>query len=1228
MRPLLAVLLCAPLAAEEALACVQLNHELPALAAAAGSLGLQPRRSPWPAEAHRLVVLEAAGQDLPREQVEALGERLRLGGGLLVTIAARPGKSAFALTPLLPTTAWQSLLPEAHRGEAPGAVASGEGDVAFFGGTVPQLRLPWYWRLRALHAAERGESRYEVMERKQAYVGWPMRPGEPFHSRPLLNRDWRERLAADDGRASALLVTGSYGAGRTAVIACAAAEVPEALWRATLAWLAQAVPGTAPAAPELAPRLAVDGRALVVRARNPGAEPLRLPVVARLATIDGAMLQDLGGELALPAGAEGELRLDLPQAGPHSAQALAEEGVLQVRAGILAPEGRALWWEGRLRADLRPELSLAVATDELRAVKRTFHAPVPGSLKLPDRGGSPVAAYARAPGETVQVAVTAGNGARNLAPLATLTASNTDPGLAALSDGMVSRAGPRDGYRWWGRWQAEAGKDHELRYAFAAPVTICRIVLLGGADPDRDGWANPGAATVLLDGTEVIRADDLDVRFAAGRGRAELAPAAAVSGRELVIRLPWLAQAADGGKRGPLRLAEVELIGCSSPVPAPRGVAVDVALEAAGRQPIPVGRVELTVPGGDRATATLTCSLPADPLVAWRVVARTAGATAEQPLLQIAPTAPLKPVSDLTPGGKVFETGTIVTRGVRTYLPWGTGSRDTAGNWGEPEDLVFCYARNLKQTGAGAKTHAGKLWLSEHDFRHYVNPWTSLPSGEPFFSVAAPSFIAMNAGKPAFADAATVTIFHSDRWDTGPSVANLYTWQELVEFDRWLGEQGLPRLSGRTRAAVVEEIRGAHQGRLHAWQLQRYLAAVRSLRGAVEGAGKRLNLRGQGIPLVPLAAVGELASTYRGMTDDNTWGARREDYAFTAGVQMAIKAFNPAWQLGTTFCWGWDSAVLSNPHWYSPVGITETSRRHAAIRAWRGSIQLDGTYGSMFSYGYGMNGYAPFTVRPAEWQENWNAAERWSLIAPDGPIGAGVAISTARLDDPARTIFSGGGMGGSGDADHLADGVAELIGLLHHAGVSVPFAANAAAIAAWKGSAPLVCLDVDGWSEAERAQLRAWADRGVPLVLFGPLPADLAALAEGATAAGFAVDGKEVLTAGNRILVPAAAAALAIPEANRLAALMQRVCDLPIAYPPGIAGYGFTMAGRRFLTVEDWRERGGEVEVRLRATGSAASATALSAHRPLAVRRDGRDWLITVPLRPADGELVLVEETP
>ncbi len=1215
--------------AAEVVTCVGCDPAaMPELGLALAGLGLGATTGADLAAAGRLTLYQAAGTAPDQAAVGRLAEHLARGNALCVTIARKPGKAAFALTPVMPTSAWQTLLPEAWRGGAEGPIESGSGDAGFFAGQPPTVRLPWYWRLKPMHAVERGESRYEVMARKQSYLGWPMAAGEPFLSRPLLNRDWRVRLEADDGRGSGLVLTGSYGAGRVAVLACAAEELPKGVWTATLRWLALAAPVEPVAALDLQPQVTVDvpGRALVVMAHNPGDIALRLPVLARLATSDAAALGDITGTIELPAGGAGSLRLPLPAATACGAQAQEMADVLLARVGVLSADASALWWEGRCTADLRPDLRIAVHTDELRAVERTFRAPEPDRLRLPDRCAAQVAAYARKPGELVQAVVEVSNGTDNL--VAGIMAQALDGsgavGLVALTDGMSSRAGPRDGYQYWGRWCGVAGTEQRLGFQLAAPAVVTRIVLWGDTRGEKDGWPNPGAAVLEIDGREVLRVDDLDQRFAAGHGQAELQLPVPTTGSSLVLRLPWMAEA-PAGRRGAPRLAEVEVLGCFGPPPLPptRTVDVELSLRAAGRPDRPMGTVTLTVPGGDRSSIALPFTLPAGSLVAWRVYAASADAAETAcPLLGIDPPNPLRSTRELDVAGGTFETGAIVTRGVRTYLPFGTGSRDTSGNWGEPEDLVFCYARNLKQTGPGARTQAGKLYLSEHDFRHYVNPWTSWPSGELFFEVAAPSFVERNRGKPRFDEATTVQIFHSDRWDTGPSVANLYTWQELVEFDRWLGTQGLPRLHGRTRGELVEEIGRDCEPRLRAWQLQRYLASVRALKSAIEGAGKHLVLRGQGIPLVPLAALDELAATYRGMSDDNTWGARGEDYAFTAGVQMAIKAFNPSWQLNSNFCWGWDSAVLSNPHWFSPVGLTETSRRHAAVRAWRGSIGLDGRYQSMHTYGYGMNGYAPFTVTPGDWQENWNAAERWSLLTPDGPIGAGVIISTARLDDPEQTMFSGGGMGGSGEADHLAEGVAHAIGRLHYAGISVPFAANATSAARWQGQAPLVCLDVGSWSADEHAMLADWMDRGVPLVLFGAPPTD------GSVEAGFSIGGKPVAVVANRVLIAAGHEQLTIPEANRLAALMQRSCGLPLHYPAGIAGYGFTSCGRRLFTVEDWAEHGGPVEVRLAATGERAVATALSSHRPLALRRDGSDWIITVPLRPADGELVLVEESP
>ena len=89
-----------------------------------------------------------------------------------------------------------------------------------------------------------------------------------------------------------------------------------------------------------------------------------------------------------------------------------------------------------------------------------------------------------------------------------------------------------------------------------------------------------------------------------------------------------------------------------------------------------------------------------------------------------------------------------------------------------------------------------------------------------------------------------------------------------------------------------------------------------------------------------------------------------------------------------------------------------------------------------------------------------------------------------------------------------------------------------------------------------------------------------------------------------------------------------RVLFLPITFPTGTAGYGFTCQGLRCIVVEDWLEQGRTVSLRLRATPgmSAVHAVAVNDHLPLATRRDGDDWVIELPLRPGDGELVAIME--
>jgi hypothetical protein len=99
-------------------------------------------------------------------------------------------------------------------------------------------------------------------------------------------------------------------------------------------------------------------------------------------------------------------------------------------------------------------------------------------------------------------------------------------------------------------------------------------------------------------------------------------------------------------------------------------------------------------------------------------------------------------------------------------------------------------------------------------------------------------------------------------------------------------------------------------------------------------------------------------------------------------------------------------------------------------------------------------------------------------------------------------------------------------------------------------------------------------------------------------------------------------------EAQALAPILNKQLDLPINFPEGTAGYGFTSQGMKFIVVEDWLEQGRTAALRLRASKDASSARAavVNDHRTLAVRREGPDWVIDLPIRPGDGTLVAVQE--
>ena len=1174
------------------------------------------------------------GRRLTPEEVTQLQTHLARGHALLLTLARQPGLDAFRLTPVSPTTAWQTLLPKAYRGGAAPAVGAGKADREFFS-RAPDFQVPYQYRLRPVHTAELGETRLEQLARRDSYLQLPFAPGEPFLSRPLLNRDWQVRLAADDQAAEALLLTGRYGAGRVAVYASGAESGTPEFWRAVFTFLR----GATPAAPVPAARptftFAIDEakRQLLVTGNNPRGPDWKLPVVARLYGWDGTLQRDLTGDLELPAGRENTLVLSIPDAGILKAQAQSFRDQYRIRVGVLAPSGGEVWRETTLTADFTPPLEATLSGSEPGSNPAPLPGPEPESLALQGRGGLPVSDYSYRAGSEQRFTLTVRNGRRNLAPRARVLAPGAGNPEAAriLNNLAASQMRPRGDLLEGGFYEGCEQAENRIRFEFPQPVTLNGLALYGTYERNATLVNTPGAIRVLADGREVLRRDDLDAGFNRRHLRTSLnwSPATA---RVWELVFPWRAAPA-GLRRVKLQLGEIELFGPTPEVTA-QNLELKLRLIRFGKPALELGSLRLSVPPGGEVRHEFACRLPelngeAPDFGRLEAVTADGRVLAELPLLLVSDRegSCLRSRTSIQPPGQSWRIDHIVTRGFRNWLPLGSGSRDTpAGGWSTPEDIVFAYACRIKQTGSGTATDPAKLFLSEHSFTHYGNPWGSFPNGQLFFEAAAPRFLDRVRNLSAWQNAKLIVLGFGDRWDTGPSLNSMYSWQELVEFDRFRRQQGLDGLRGRTRAELIADLNKRLLHPFHAWQLDRYLRSFRAIRETIEGTGRRFGINAQGIPLLPPEAAAEIGSRLRGMSDDDTWGGLEEDFPLTAGRQMIHLAFNPGWQLVSNLVWGWDNTCLNNPHWFMPVGTTESSRRHQVTRAWRGVVGDRGDYHSIHTFGYSMNGYNSPLATVNDWQQNWNAAERQTRILPDGPLGFGLVVGTAVLSDPERAVFSGGGMGDSRLADTLIGRLFRVIGELHRRRISLPFAANATALMKFPGRSPLILPMPSTLSPEERKFLVERSRRGGALVLitdgetpapeFQPLFADARPL-----------PGEPRFRVGSAgIVADFRLEQLDGRAYDQLAALIREHLSPELIYPGGTAGYGFTSRGRKFITVEDLREEARTVQIQLRATGSAARAMELNTHHELPIVREGDFWNISLPLRKGDGVLIVVEE--
>jgi hypothetical protein len=1106
----------------------------------------------------------------------------------------------------------------------------------FRGAGLQGFAVPLGVDIRPVSAAERGQARYERYRMQHPVTGVDVAPNSDLWSRPLLNREWKVRACYDDIARSPLLVTGRYGAGRvamlaTTVVALGESDAAQAFWRDVIGWLAEDESAPSPV-PAPRPSLSMgfpSSAAVRLTIDNPSHAPLPVQLVMRVVDRNGAMLADGVGELqkplSLPPGHSTVLDLPLPAPALRGLNASEAESILLVRAGLLSQDGSILLAEQR--APSPPTLvHLQVETDNLYTTLSPFSGPGPDTMDgFKCRMGTPVGAYAYQPGSVVRGKLTLSLQSQNLAPRASVQ-DLTQPdnvSVVALNDRAASfRQVPRNPIHGYGTWNGKPGVENTLQFTFSQKVRVSAVTLLGSYGPFAAGALNnPGKAVVELDGRQVAAVDDLDTVFSNGLGRAHIELPSGSAGSVLMVRMPWVAEKAGRPRQQP-QLGDIAIEGWSAdepPVATLHGRLTAVLVDALTGQGQPLFTREATLDAGETRFEEFSVTLPQSgrPEV-YRIEAifQSGGlggpVNASVPVLASSPRKTLKDILEIN-GSKVLGAGMNVTRGFQQFIPLDTGTTEPFSGWGHPDDLIWAYSRQFKEIRPNVHTAANRLYATESNMQHYSIPWREFDNGELFFKTCAPGLVQHLKAQGGWSTSPLIRVTFADRWVLGPDVNSCNSWQEYVAFDSYLRSNGGKGLDGRTHAEVEASIHANHENEWQAWQLERYVNAVRSIRDAFQTAGKDVVLYGQSLPVVAGDPGRELAKTIRGMNDDVTWAMESNSPTLTTGRTLASLAFNPVWQINALMSWGFVSSVFNNWQWGNPVGTMEPQRRMLSSYLWRGVVWDDGTYRAAATYGFGSNVGTSYTMTAEEYQQWWYLQQRGSLLQPESPLGAGLLISTQKYADLRSIRWNGNDPSSVSEIPLLMD----IFRSLTEAGVSLPFSINASTLGCWKPTpgSSLIILNLQDFSPAELAGLARVQTQGARIAVF----AERKALSPVAAS---------LLAHPNTFLFESPSTGLTHPQALKLAIQLIPALELPLTFSKGFTGYGFRCQDLSLIVVEDWREQARMATVKLRKSAGTrhASAANLNDHSTLRVTDGGAFWEIQAPIRSGDAAMLAVRE--
>ena len=843
----------------------------------------------------------------------------------------------------------------------------------------------------------------------------------------------------------------------------------------------------------------------------------------------------------------------------------------------------------------------------------------------------------------------------NIAPLATVGDAEwpENPSVSGLADNAFTTASVRGTLPLHAIWTGRNGTDsHHLSFRWPRPVFLAGVRLWGFGPHRHWDHANPrtiafslpadseGAPHVPYETTTAFTA----FPFAPERAIWEWRPhsSSVIRHSSFDVGISGLATDANIEPRrdwpSNVALAECEIFGwAGEPDTAPaRTLSLRVIADdlSSGRATTNLLLAPTAVPFcSERVIDTTFPARDAFGPVRWRFQAlEGARVVAEAPFDAIFLPADAPALAPrLDPGDA--SAGLLCSPGWRNIAPFGLGMNNWTQGWGGAHDKIWAWENDLLETGhrigpVPIRDDPARLFGGALRASHYTNPWKRLPSGASAFRYSVDVLRDRLATGDWHRQGKTALYLGgSDRWN-GIPVNACFTWDHFVRFDRWLRSEGRPGLRSRSRAAITREIREELGDLWQTFLLRDYadlqLAVQRDF--ADRGLGYVFETHGS-FPLAGGELGADLARTHRGVGTDLFWDLQKQDLWGTLGRRVAVVASNPDLQSGAYDEWGWVNSE-QNRWWFGSNSDIAPARRQWYATYFLGRVDLSGAFRPYHVSGFSSQGnHGPRYTAP-DHAARCRVHDLVTHLRPEDPAGVGLVVSWRGQERRMGPRLGRAGFGlWPADGE---DGVEEMCGAVFSAlvkqGLPIAFVTSTHALKNWRGTNPLVLVDVPNWEDWEWDAALAARSRGTALIAVGAPHPTLANpriqrdLAEAAS------------SASPLLWSPVRAAAFNAPAARELVPRIAKALGHPLDLPPGIVATPFVAQGRLFLAVCRQGDDSGPVTIALRPetlapslASSPSRAVSLDDGCALPAKRLPDDRLaFRLPLDAADGKVVML----